>query len=84
MCHPRLGSIFIVSLALACAGTSATPLPDTARSGGAVFFVENHGSDDRQLEQIIVKVLRARGLDAVGGAKETRPESCGAIAPTRR
>ena len=73
----HLASISLVLLALACAGTSATPLPDTARSEGAVFFVENHGKDGRQLEQIIVRTLRARGLDAVGGARGTRPGSVG-------
>jgi hypothetical protein len=71
----HLGIISIALLALSCAGTSATPLPDTAQAEGAVFFVENHGDDARQLEQIIVETLRKRGLDAVGGAKETRPEN---------
>jgi hypothetical protein len=39
--------------ATACAGTSANPLTGTARDPGVVFFVENHGSDHRHLEQII-------------------------------
>jgi hypothetical protein len=73
----QLGIVSIALLALSCAGTSATSLPDTAQAEGAVFFVENHGDDTRHLEQIIVKTLRARGLDAVGGAKGTRPENTG-------
>ena len=70
----HLGAIFSAALVLACAGTSATPLPDTVRSEAAVFFVENHGGDARNLEQIIVTTLRARGLDADGGTEGAAPE----------
>ena len=75
MWYFRFGSISLLLLALACAGTSATPLPDTARFKGTVFFVENHGKGDRQLERVIVRTLQTRGLNAVGGAKGTRPAS---------
>jgi hypothetical protein len=71
--HP--GLILLGLLGLACAGTSATPLPDPARDEGAVFYVENHGKDERQLEQVIAGALQARGLDATGGAKGQGPEN---------
>lgn len=75
MHHFRLATIVLFVWVIACAGTSATPLPTAARSEGDLFYVENHGNDERQLEQIILETLRARGLHAEGGAKETRPEN---------
>jgi hypothetical protein len=74
MCHFRLVTISLFLLAAACAGTSATPLPATARSEGVLFYVENHGNDERHLEQIILKTLLERGLSTEGGTGETRPE----------
>jgi hypothetical protein len=71
----HLGLILLGLLGLACAGSSATPLAGPPRAVGAVFYVENHGEDGRQLELVIARALQARGLDATGGAKGQRPEN---------
>ena len=71
----RHGALFLVLLGLACAGSSATQLPGAARSESALFWVENHGKDERQLEQIIANALEARGLNAGGGELGSRPEN---------
>ncbi|MFP8881202.1 MAG: hypothetical protein VCE43_18010 [Myxococcota bacterium] len=67
------GTLLIGLFAAACAGTSATPLTVSAREPGTVFFVENHGKDQRHLEQIIATVIRARGLDVTAGGPNQRP-----------
>ncbi len=69
----RIGTVVLALFAVACAGKSATPLSEAARSGGAVFWVENHGSDARNLEEIIANALRLRGLEASGGQQSARP-----------
>lgn len=69
----RIGIAVLALFAVACAGKSATPLSEAARSEGAVFWVENHGRDTRNLEEIIANALRARGLEASGGRQDARP-----------
>ena len=69
----RIGIAVLALFAVACAGKSATPLSDAARSEGAVFWVENHGRDDRNLEKIIANALQSRGLEASGGQQTARP-----------
>lgn len=71
----HLSLILLGLLGLACAGSSATPLAGPARAEGTVFYVENHGEDERQLELVIAGALQARGLDATGGTKGQRPEN---------
>lgn len=68
-----LALVPICLLATACAGTSADPLIGAARQPGAVFYVENHGSDERNLEQSIADVLRARGVEVDAGPVGQRP-----------
>jgi len=68
-----MSMILIALLAVACAGTSATPLTGTARDPGAVFFVENHGEDQRHIEQIIAEAIRARGVTVTAGGLGERP-----------
>ena len=68
-----LGLLVIGLLAMACAGTSALPLTGPARDPSAVFFVENHGKDERNLEEIIARVIQARGIEATAGAQGQRP-----------
>ncbi len=69
----RIGIAVLALFAVACAGKSATPLSEAARSEGAVFWVENHGSDTRNLEEVIANALRLRGLEASGGQQNARP-----------
>ncbi len=72
--HPlRIGIAVLALFAVACAGKSATQLSEAARSEGAVFWVENHGRDNRNLEEIIANALRLRGLEASGGQQNARP-----------
>jgi LmbE family N-acetylglucosaminyl deacetylase len=60
-------------LAMACAGTSADPLTGTALDPGVVYFVENHGGDHRNLEQITAKVIKARGIMVTAGGPGQQP-----------
>ena len=69
----RIGMAVLALFVVACAGQSATPLSESARSEGAVFWVENHGADNRNLEQIIATALQSRGLQASGGQQNARP-----------
>ena len=72
--HPlRIGIAVLALFAVSCAGMSATPLSDAARFEGALFWVENHGRDSRNLEEIIANALRLRGLEASGGQQNARP-----------
>jgi hypothetical protein len=65
--------LLIGLLAPACAGTSANPLTGPARDPDAVFFVLNHGKDQRDLEQIIAGVFRAQGLEVSAGRLGQQP-----------
>jgi hypothetical protein len=67
------GALFIGLMALACAGTSAEPLSSAAREPGVVYFVENHGQDQRNLEQIIAGIIAARGIEVTAGGPGQRP-----------
>jgi hypothetical protein len=69
----RIGIAVLALFAVACAGKSATPLSEAARSAGAVFWVENHGRDTRNLEEIIANALRSRDLEASGGSRTLDP-----------
>lgn len=69
-----IGIAALALLATACASTSATPLGESARSKGATYWVENHGSDKRDLQRLIATALQARGLQASSGHRNTRPE----------
>jgi ABC-type glycerol-3-phosphate transport system substrate-binding protein len=55
-----LGMLLLGLLAMACAGTSANPLTGTALDPGVVYFVENHGGDHRNLQQIIANAIEVR------------------------
>ena len=59
---------------VACAHTSGERLHDVARSDSAVYYVENHGKDERHLEVLIADALRSRGLNASGGSETERPD----------
>ena len=68
-----LGMLLLGLLAMACAGTSANPLTGTALDSGVVYFVENHGEDHRNLEQIIANVIEARGIMVTAGGLGQQP-----------
>ncbi len=68
MLYARVSFLCLVALSVACAGTSATPMSESAREG-AVFFVQNHGADDRNLDQVIAGALAGRGLKATAGPR---------------
>jgi hypothetical protein len=68
---PRVLTIGL--LALACASRSASPIAGTARDPEALFFVMNHGKDQRHLEQIIAGVFRAQGLRVSAGGSGQQP-----------
>jgi len=71
----RIFLLLPVLIVAACASTSGTPLPGANRDASATYYVENHGEDERHLEDLIAEVLRARGLDAMGGSAAERPPS---------
>jgi hypothetical protein len=50
-------------LALACA-TSQGGIAIPAETRGAVFYVQSHSADERELDEQIADVMRSRGLDA--------------------
>jgi len=68
-----LGMLLLGLLAMACAGTSANPLTGTALDPGVVYFVENHGGDHRNLEQIIANVIEVRGIKVTAGGPGQQP-----------
>ena len=57
----------------ACAGSSARPLTAAHRAPDTVFFVENHGKDQRGLEVVIARVIGARGYVVTAGLRQQRP-----------
>lgn len=73
--------ILLVLSAAACAcGTfQADLLPEALRATGQRYFVENHGSDDRHLEQLIATELRTYGVSATTGIAADRPEDVDVI-----
>jgi len=68
-----LGALLVAAVGAGCAGASATALKGSALDPGTVFFVENHGKDQRQLEQVIASVIRARGLKVSSGDASQKP-----------
>jgi hypothetical protein len=69
-----LSLLFLFLLALGCAGSSSTPLMASAREKTTTYYVQNHGDDQRSLDQIIVYALRARGVQATGGSQGQTPK----------
>ena len=69
-----LSLLVVFLLALGCAGSSSTPLMASAREKTTTYYVENHGDDQRELDQIIVYALRARGVQATGGSQGQAPK----------
>ena len=63
----------LLILVMGCAHTSGSRLPDSDRSASSIYYVENHGDDDRHLELIVAELLRERGLKAAAGSAATRP-----------
>jgi len=70
-----LGVALLGLTAIGCSGATATRLVAHTRTDNAAFWVENHGNDGRQLEQIIAGALTKRGLDAASGSLGQRPEN---------
>ena len=70
-----LAIIGLCLLSVGCAGTSATPLGAAARVDTATFYVENHGTDQRNIESVIAGALEARGVRATGGHRGQAPEN---------
>ena len=68
-----LAMLVLGLLAMACAGSSANPLMGAALEPSVVYFVENHGEDHRNLEQIIADVIEMRGIKVSSGAPGQRP-----------
>ena len=66
--------LFLFLLSLGCAGSSSTPLMASAREKTTTYYVQNHGEDERSLDQIIVSALRARGVQATGGSEAQTPK----------
>lgn len=70
--------VVLISALLLSSGCASTSL-DVDRLAPEIcsrsFFVENHGRDDRRLDELIVRELRARGIKAYGGHRADRPES---------
>jgi hypothetical protein len=64
--------LLVLSLAAACSNTSGQPLPAT--NGSAVFFVERHPKDERDLALLIADALREHGLNATSGSPSERPD----------
>ena len=73
MRHALIGLLCLNLFMLACAGSSATPFLASARTDKTTFFVENHGKESRQIEQIIVEAMRARGIQATSGDQKQAP-----------
>ena len=70
-----LSIVFVALLALACAGQSANPLSPAAREPSASFYVENHGNDGRNLQQLIADTMRLKGLQVTAGAIGGQPNN---------
>ena len=70
----RIAVVLLGVALMACGGRSAQTLPPEARAEGATFYVENHGKDERNLEQVIAATLQERGLQVSSGARDARPE----------
>ncbi len=67
-----LAALMLLTLAAACSSTSGQPLPPTKE--GAVFFVERHERDQRNLALPIADAMRERGLSVTSGSPSERPE----------
>jgi hypothetical protein len=65
-----------LAFVVGCASSSlqTDPAPAEYRRADLRYFVENHGQDQRRLDQIIVRELGKRGLAATSGFSADRPE----------
>lgn len=76
MTRIRIGLVpCCVLIVLACVSTSLDVRPVTPefRDQRLRFFVENHGNDERRLDQTIAEQLKALGFTATSGFAADRP-----------
>jgi len=74
----RRATTALVALAfvVGCASSAlqTDPVPTEYRKPELRFFVENHGQDQRRLDQLIARELGRNGLTATSGFSADRPE----------
>jgi hypothetical protein len=73
MRYSILGLLVLSLFYSGCASHSATPLSASAQASGATYYVENHGNDERNLEQIIASEFEQRGIRVSSGTTTERP-----------
>jgi hypothetical protein len=65
--------VFIFSLISCSSALKIDPVRVEYRNPTLHYFVENHGQDDRRLDQVIAEELRHYGLKVSNGFKSERP-----------
>jgi len=61
-------------LVLSCATRNATPLSVEAQTDELIYYVANHGQDERGLDRLIGDTLRAAGLRVTTGPMGGQPD----------
>lgn len=71
----RLISTLLLLAVAACTGgpPRVSPIPQDLRQPQLKYFVQNHGKDDRGIDQVIAHGIRSRGLKAESGLASIRP-----------
>lgn len=68
-------AVILGVFAMGCATTLETdPIPAGYRDESKVYFVENHGGDDRRMDRMIAARLEHWGVRASSGYQADRPE----------
>ena len=69
-------ALVALAFVVGCASSAlqTDPAPDEYRRPELRYFVENHGQDQRRLDQLIARELGRNGLTATSGFSADRPE----------
>lgn len=71
-----VASLVLASLAAGCSQITGQAIPADRQKPDAVFCVERHSRDGRNLAALIADELRARGYTATSGPAEQQPANC--------
>lgn len=66
--------VLLAPALVTCATALQTdPIPSELRNPSLQYFVENHGEDQRGIDQMIARGIRSRGLNVKSGLASARP-----------